>query len=234
MKPNDRLECASCQHLSSSHFNSLDSDGLSEINSNKVCLSFKKGQTIYHEGMRVNGIYCIHKGIAKLSKLGPKGKDQILQFATPGEIAGYRSMLANEPMIGSLVAHTELTACFIPKEVFVNQVKNSPNFSFELLSSSCHELGEWGKVISNMTQKSVKERLSEMLLLLETTFGRNEEGCIDITLTREEMANMVGTATESLIRLLKELKKEEIIETSGKQIKILDHSELKLSADLMY
>lgn len=184
--------------------------------------------------MRVNGIYCIHKGIAKLYKLGPKGKDQILQFATPGEIAGYRSMLANEPMIGSLVAHTELTACFIPKEVFVNQVKNSPNFSFELLSASCHELGEWGKVISNMTQKSVKERLSEMLLLLETTFGRNEEGFIDITLTREEMANMVGTATESLIRLLKELKKEEIIETSGKQIKILDHSELRLSADLMY
>jgi CRP-like cAMP-binding protein len=85
-----------------------------------------------------------------------------------------------------------------------------------------------------MTQKSVKERLSEMLLLLETTFGRNEEGFIDITLTREEMANMVGTATESLIRLLKELKKEEIIETSGKQIKILDHSELRLSADLMY
>jgi len=234
MKLNSRLECASCQHLATSHFNSLDSEGLSEINSNKVCLAFKKGQTIYHEGMRVNGIYCIHKGIAKLSKLGPKGKDQILQFATPGDIAGYRAMIANEPMIGSLVAHTELTACFIPKEVFVHQVKSSPSFSFELLSASCHELGEWGKVISNMTQKSVKERLSEMLLLLETSFGTNELGYIDITLTREEMANMVGTATESLIRLMKELKQEKIIETRGKQIRILNRNHLKLSADLMY
>lgn len=234
MKPEHRLECASCQHMRSSHFSSLDANGLNKINSNKVCLHFKKAQTIYHEGMRVNGIYCINKGIAKVSKLGPKGKDQILRFVMPGEIAGYRSMLAGEPMVGSLVAHTELTACFIPKEVFIEQVKSSPNFSFELLSASCQELGEWGKVISNMTQKSVKERLSEMILLLEATFGVDESGSIDITLSREEMANMVGTATESLIRLLNGLKKERIISTAGKRIIILDKNQLKLSADLMY
>ena len=197
-------------------------------------MSFKKGQTIYHEGMRVNGIYCLNGGIGKLSKLGPKGKDQIIQFVQPGDMTGYRSMISNEPMIGSLIAHTEVNACFIPKEVFLSQVKNSPSFSFQLLQSSCHELGEWGKVISNMTQKTVKERLAEMLLLLEASFGTNENDQIDIQLSREELANMVGTATESLIRMLGEFKKNDILLTSGKHIQITDKQALKAEADLMY
>lgn len=235
MKPQTiNLDCSTCQHLSKSHFSSLNAEGLGQVNDNKVCMAFKKGQTIYHEGMRVNGIYCLHGGIGKLTKLGPKGKDQIIQFVQPGDIAGYRSMISNEPMVGSLIAHTEVRACFIPKDVFLNQVKNSPSFSFKLLQASCHELGEWGKVISNMTQKSVKERLAEMLLLMEASFGKNEQKCIDIQLSREELANMVGTATESLIRMLGELKKDGIISTSGKNIEILNHQMLKAEADLMY
>ena len=234
MHPVNKHDCATCQHLSKSHFSSLDADGLDTINSNKVCMSFKKGQTIYHEGMRVNGIYCLNGGIGKLSKLGPKGKDQIIQFVQPGDMIGYRSMISNEPMIGSLIAHTEVNACFIPKEVFLNQVKNSPSFSYQLLQSSCHELGEWGKVISNMTQKTVKERLAEMLLLLEASFGTNENDQIDIQLSREELANMVGTATESLIRMLGEFKKNDILLTSGKHIQITDKQALKAEADLMY
>jgi len=234
MQQGQKHDCATCQHLSKSHFNALDSDGLQAVNDNKVCMSFKKGQTIYHEGMRVNGIYCLNGGIGKLSKLGPKGKDQIIQFIQPGDMVGYRSMIANEPMIGSLIAHTEVHACFIPKDVFLNQVKNTPTFSFQLLQSSCHELGEWGKVISSMTQKTVKERLAEMLLLLEATFGTKEGGEIDIQLTREELANMVGTATESLIRMLGEFKKSGILNTSGRNITITDKQALKAEADLMY
>jgi len=89
-------------------------------------------------------------------------------------------------------------------------------------------------VISSMTQKTVKERLAEMLLLLEATFGTKEDGEIDIQLTREELANMVGTATESLIRMLGEFKKSGILNTSGRNITITDKQALKAEADLMY
>lgn len=226
-------DCALCPHLGHGHLASLDKEGLDQISKNRTCLSFKKGQTIYHEGMRVNGIYCLHGGIAKLNKLGPKGKEQILKFVQPGELAGYRAMIGNEPMSGSLVAHTEVRACFIPKEIFLTQLRNNPTFSFNLLAASCKELGEWGKIITNMSQKSVKERLAELLLLLNATFGEHEEGYIDIQLTREELANMVGTATESLIRLLSELKKEGAIDTSGKKLYIKNIHKLKAQAELM-
>lgn len=228
------IECASCAHLSTSHLSALDAEGLGTVSKNRVCLSFKKGQTIFHEGMRVNGVYCVHGGIGKLMKLGPKGKDQILSFVQPGEIAGYRAMVSNDPMIGTLIAHTEVKACFIPKDIFLTQIKENPKFSFKLLEASCHELGEWGKVISNMSQKTVRERLAELLLVLRSTFGVHEEGYIDLQLSREELANMVGTATESLIRLMTEMKKEGLISTQGKKITVENDGALKVAADLMY
>jgi CRP-like cAMP-binding protein len=227
-------DCAHCLHLSQSHLNTLTTDELDGISKSRSCLVFKKGQIIYHEGMRVNGIYCLHGGIAKVTKLGPKGKDQILKFMQPGDLAGYRSMVSNEPMAGSLVAHTEVRACFIPKEIFLSTLRENPAFSLDLLKESCHELGEWGKIVTHMAQKSVKERLAELLLLLQATFGTTEDGVMDIQLTREELANMVGTATESLIRLLSELKKDGIIESSGKKIKILNISALNAQAELAH
>ena len=143
-------------------------------------------------------------------------------------------MIANEPMIGSLLAHTELRACFIPKEIFLSALRSNPTFSLELLKESCKELGDFGTVITHLSQKTVKERLAELLLLLSSTFGTDESGAIGIQLTREELANMVGTATESLIRLLSELKKDGIISTSAKSIIILNHSALIAQAELSH
>jgi len=231
---NHPTDCAHCPHLSQSHLNTLTTDELSDISKNRSCLSFKKGQVIYHEGMRVNGIYCVHGGIAKVTKLGPRGKDQIIKFMQPGDLAGYRAMVSNEPMAGSLVAHTEVRACFIPKEIFLSTLRENPAFSLDLLKESCHEWGEWGKIVTHLAQKSVKERLAELLLLLESTFGTDEEGAIDIQLTREELANMVGTATESLIRLLSDLKKDNLVITKGKKITITDASGLQSEAELMH
>lgn len=226
--------CATCAHLTKSHLGTLTTDELKDISNNRSCLSFKKGQVIYHEGMRVNGIYCVHGGIAKVTKLGPRGKDQIIKFIQPGDLAGYRAMVSNKPMAGSLVAHTEVRVCFIPKETFLGKLRENPAFSLDLLKESCHELGEWGKIVTNLSQKSVRERLAELILLLQATFGTNDEGSIDISLTREELANMVGTATESLIRLLSELKKEGAISTSGKQIHIKNMNLLTRISELTH
>ena len=96
-----------------------------------------------------------------------------------------------------------------------------------MLKLSCHELGEAGKMITSLAQKNVKERLAEILLILNSTFGEDEEGYIDINLTREEIANMVGTATESVIRLISELRKEGLIRSKGKRIALENRSSLR-------
>lgn len=219
--------CQVCQKQSESAFQGLSADGLNEISQLKTCVSFRKGQVIMHEGARPQGVYCIHKGKVKLYTLGTEGKEQIIRFITDGDLIGYRSILSDEPISASATALEDTFACYIPKSSFFKVIEDNPKFSLNMLKLSCHELGEAGKMITSLAQKNVKERLAEILLILSSTFGEDEEGFIDINLTREEIANMVGTATESVIRLISELRKEGYIRSKGKRIAVEDKRSLR-------
>ena len=180
-----------------------------------------------HEGARPQGVYCLHNGKVKLYKMGIDGKEQITRFATNGDLIGYRSILSDEPISASVTALEDTFACYIPKSSFFEVIEENSKFSLNVLKRACHELGEAGKMITSLAQKTVRERLAEIMLILTATFGEDEEGYIDIKLTREEIANMVGTATESAIRLISEMKEEGLIETKGKRIKLLERSQLR-------
>ncbi|HBF20721.1 MAG TPA: hypothetical protein DDW81_11535 [Cryomorphaceae bacterium] len=145
---------------------------------------------------------------------------------------GYRSILSDEPISASITALEDTYACYIPKSSFFEVIEENPKFSLNVLKLSCHELGEAGKMIASLAQKTVRERLAEIMLVLRATFGEDEEGYIDIKLTREEIANMVGTATESAIRLLSELKDEGCISTQGRRIKLEDRAALRKIASV--
>lgn len=185
-----------------------------------------------HEGARPQGVYCIHKGKSKFSRLGSDGKEQIIRFATDGDLIGYRSILSEEPIAATVRALEDTFACYIPKSSFFEVIEQNPKFSLNVLKLSCHEMGEASKMITSLAQKNVKERLAEIFLILRATFGEDEEGYIDVKLTREEIANMVGTATESGIRLISRLKEEKLIETQGRRTKIIDLSKLRQHASV--
>ena len=112
--------------------------------------------------------------------------------------------------------------CFIPAEILITLIKSNPAFSLELLKLACHELGEANSFITDIAQKTVRERLAEILLLLMNDFGIDEQNNLKISLTREELANIVGTATESVIRLLSEFKSDKLVELNGRKIRILN------------
>jgi len=224
--------CQFCAQHPDSAFNGMKREGLEEISQLKTCVSFRKGQVIMHEGARPQGIYCVHRGKIKLYTLGTEGKEQIIRFVTKGDLIGYRSILSDEPISASAAALEDTHACYIPKSSFFKVIEDNPKFSLNLLKLSCHELGEAGKMITSLAQKNVKERLAEILLILNTTFGVDEEGYIDINLTREEIANMVGTATESVIRLISELRKEGYIRSKGKRIGLEDRAALRQMASV--
>ncbi|KAB2814046.1 Crp/Fnr family transcriptional regulator [Phaeocystidibacter luteus] len=221
------FDCANCGKRHLSLFKDLTSEEVDELNNVKACTSFKKGQIMMSEGSRPNGVFCIHSGKAKLHRLGQNGKDQIIRFAVNGDLIGYRSLLSEEPLSATVEALEDVHACYIPKQVLFSFLEKNPKFSLNILRMACHELGEAGKLITDIAQKSVRERLAEVLLMLKAQFGLNEEtGAIDITLTREEIANMVGTATESVIRLISEFKGDGLIEVKGRNITILDEAQL--------
>ncbi len=221
------FDCANCGKRHLSLLKDLSPDEVTELNNVKACTSFRKGQVLMNEGSRPNGVYCIHSGKAKLHRMGQNGKDQIIRFAVNGDLVGYRSLLSEEPLSATVEALEDLHACYIPKHVLFEFLEKNPKFSLNILRMACHELGEAGKLITDIAQKSVRERLAEVLLVLKIQFGTNEEtGAIDISLTREEIANMIGTATESVIRLISEFKSDGLIDVKGRHITLLDEPQL--------
>jgi len=218
--------CDKCAMDTGAIFKHLTRDEADTVNFEKEFRQFRRGEILYNEGGRISGFYCIHKGIVKVFKTGFDGKEQIIRFAKPGDIIAYRSVLSNEPACTSAKVIEDCQACFIPSEILIRLVKTNSNFAHELLKLACHELGEANAFITDIAQKTVRERLAEIILLLVNDFGLDEQNYLQISLTREELANIVGTATESVIRLLSEFKSDKLVELNGRKIRILNNKGL--------
>ncbi len=225
--------CERCALETNSIFKHLTPEEVEMINFEKDFRQYRRGDVLYQEGNRISGFYCIHKGIIKVFKTGFDGKEQIIRFAKEGEIIAYRSVLSNEPACTSAKVIADCQVCFIPSEILVTLIKANSAFSLELLKLACHELGEANSFITDIAQKTVRERLAEILLLLMNDFGLDEHNNLEISLTREELANIVGTATESVIRLLSEFKSDKLVELNGRKIRILNRKGLEKISNVL-
>jgi CRP-like cAMP-binding protein len=214
--------CDSCSLETGSIFKYLTPEEAQALNFEKDFRQYKRGDILYQEGNRISGFFCINSGIIKVFKTGFDGKEQIIRFAKAGDIIAYRSVLSNELACTSAKVIEDCQVCFIPSEILVSFKKSNPAYALELLKLACHELGEANSFITDIAQKTVRERLAEVLLFLVHDFGLDEEQFLNISLTREELANIVGTATESVIRLLSEFKSDKLVELNGRKIKILN------------
>jgi len=219
--------CDKCALETGAIFRYLTRDEVDMINFEKEFRLFRRGDVLYKEGSRISGFYCIHSGIIKVFKTGLDGKEQIIRFAKPGDIIAYRSVLSNEVACTSAKVIEDSQVCFIPAEILISLVKSNSTYAHELLKLACHELGEANSFITDIAQKTVRERLAEILLLLVHDFGLDEQNYLQISLTREELANIVGTATESVIRLLSEFKSDKLVELTGRKIRILNKKGLE-------
>jgi len=224
--------CSSCTIRTHSLFRHLNEKEIQDISFIKITKTHKRGSIIYREGNRMKGFYCVNSGIVKIYKTGFDGKEQILRFAKPGDLIGYRSVISNELACTTAEILQESTLCHIPTDMLLHLVKTNGEFAVALMKLTCKELGEANTYITDIAQKTVKERLAEILILLDSEFGTNDLGILNISLTREELSNIVGTATESIIRLLSEFKNDGSIELNGRKIKILDKPGLKYIANI--
>lgn len=218
-----------CEQCIVKQFNSLKSltkDELMRISNCKTSHIIKKGTILFEEGETLNGVYCVKDGICKLSKLSANGKDQIVKMVVKGQLLGQRSLISDESSNLQATALNDMEVCFIPKSEIIADLQKNPKFSFDVLKDMAQDLKEADDVIVNMAQKSVRQRLAETLIYINDSFGTNPDGTLSVLLSREDYANIVGTATESAIRVLSQFKKEGLISIIGKQIKIDDLSGL--------
>lgn len=225
--------CNDCASKSHSVFCRLHHDELEMLSDHKTTLHYKKGTPIFHEGSYPNGVYCIQQGKVKLTIQGDSYKEQIVRLCKAGDLLGYRALFAGDKLSATATTLDDSVICFIPKENFLNVIKMSSSFSLDMLSLMSRDIRIADENITHMAQKPVRERTAEAIVLLMDTFGFEADGkTIDVKLSREEIANIIGTAMETVVRFLTELRKDHIIDLKGKQIIVENKKELIRLANL--
>jgi len=210
-------------------------DDIDELVDRKISTIYKKGQTIFYEGMMPTGLYCLNRGKIKIAKQGNDGKEQIVRFVLEGGLLGVRSMMGGRKYSASATTLEESIVCYIDQKTFFKLTTKYPHISQCVLTLICALLEEAEAKMTSLAQKPVRERLAEGLLILDELFN-GKGGCrVDeknnvISLTREDLANIIGTATETVIRLLSEFKDEKLIETEGRKITLKSKKGLQKAA----
>ncbi|MBF0206465.1 MAG: Crp/Fnr family transcriptional regulator [Oligoflexia bacterium] len=223
-------KCEGCPAFSFSIFCDPELKKLLDVGDHRVVNVYKRGQTLFVQGNPPYGLYCLSSGKIKVSNVGPDGRESIVRIAVAGDILGHRSMFTGQYYMGTATAIEDSVVCFIDKKFVEKLMADDPRIAHNIISKMGRDLGRAEKMVASFSQKNVPERLAELLLNLRMAYGVQDGSSgkwrLDIKLTREEMASMIGTASETLIRFLSEFKEDGLIEQQGKVIYITDLSGL--------
>ncbi|MDO9182753.1 MAG: Crp/Fnr family transcriptional regulator [Bacteriovorax sp.] len=236
MKKTTNVSCENCVSKSEGIFCDLGIPEMDQISHHKINNTYKKGQTLFIQGNHPFGIYCISNGNIKLTKTGLDGKETIVRIAHGGDILGHRSLFTDDNYSATATAMEDTEVCFIDKKFILKIIENNPSVALSIINKLSRDMGAAESKLSSLHQKNVRERLAELILSLKASHGVKENGRwkIDLKLTREEMATMIGTANETLIRFMTEFKDAGILEQEGKTIFIKDEEELLNWANINY
>lgn len=201
-----------------------DKDLLEEVMHNK---KYRKHEAIFTEGTLPTGIFYVKVGKVKKYKVDNDGREQIIYIYNPGEFFGYSAILSEESYGDTTVAIENAIISFISKDDFINILNTSVVFSRLLLKSLSHEFSVMANLMAVLSQRTVRERVALSLLILHDKYKIDDtEKGVFIMLSRADLANMAGTANETLARVLHEFKEDSLIWMEGRKIQLLDLKQL--------
>ncbi len=225
--------CKDCPNCKISVFSDLKDEDFDFLNYEKSIVQLNKGQVLFLQDTKPHGLYCVKKGKIKVFRRGSEGKEQIVRLAHDADVVGYRALVSDENYQCGAAALEETTLCYVPKRALDQLMGTNISIYKKMIGLLASDLKNAELKISDLAQKPVRERVAETLIMLKQKYGVDEDGyTLNVSLTREEMANLVGTATESLIRILSDFRKEGFIEIEQKKIKIIDFDHLYATAHL--
>lgn len=217
--------CVGCPTRARSVMNDIPDELLRELEAVKVTNIYKKGQTIFYEGNKPYGVYCLKSGNVKLYKTNTEGKAFITNVTGGGALLGYRYFFTEEMYSASSEAIEDTVVCFIDKERFLELLKKYPPFAMKLLTLMGEEIRSSEKSVASMAYNSTNERIAAMILQLKETYGvkfDDETIKINIQLSRNDLAGLAGTTTETIVRTLSWLKEKDLVKTVNKFLHITD------------
>ena len=194
---------------SDSIFEGLPVSDLDMLNKNMVTHNYKKKEILFREGSYPTGIYYVKKGKVKKYKTDKEGREQIFYVCKKGEIVGYHALISEEKYTDTSETIEESIISFIPKDDFLKTIQTSRVLSNRLLKCMSHEFGVLVNGLAVFAQRTVRERLALSLILLRDKYKKEipDKKPVELDLSRDDLAKFVGTARETLVRLLHDLKK---------------------------
>ncbi|MDE6757048.1 MAG: Crp/Fnr family transcriptional regulator [Muribaculaceae bacterium] len=190
--------------------------------------NFKKNQIIYAEGEAPEYLWCLLKGKVKKFKEGVGGRAQILRLIRPVQYFGYRAYFAQEPYVSSAGAFEASTLGAVPMELVMDLIRNNNNLAIFFIKELSRNLGGSDTKIVNLTQKHIRGRLAEALIVLKDNYGyEDDNSTLKIYMAREDLANLSNMTTSNAIRTLSGFVNEKIITVDGRRIRILNEAMLK-------
>ncbi len=196
------------------------------IDAHRKMFYFKKGEMLCQEEDEVGGIFFVYSGTVKVHKKWGDDKELIVRFARKGDIVGHRGLGSATTFSISATALGPVSACYIDLQFFLTTLKVNQEFLFQLMLFFADELKESERRMRNLAHMPVKGRIAQALMNLKEKFGCDKYGFIDIILSRQDIASYTGTTYETVFRILSELMEDNVIELSGKRIRIKDTRKL--------
>ena len=204
---------------------------LKKLSTDKKSRVYKKKEILFHEGDSPNYLLFIKSGKVKSFKMNEEGKEYITELNKAGEFLGYTALLENTACNDTATALEDSEIMLIPKDDFLNLVYSNRDVSSQFMKMLSNNIAEKEEKLLNLAYNSVRKRVAEALCLLEKRYKDKDDAKFSMAITREDLANIVGTATETVIRTLSDFKEEKLIEIKGRNITIVAPEKL---ANLKY
>lgn len=206
-------------------FSGLSRTQLAELQSIVLEKNFGKGGLIFSEGDEGDGFYVILQGRVKVFKVSADGKEHILHIFTPGQTFGEVPVFAGEHFPASAEAIHETRVIFFPRSAFVALLEKNPSLSLKLLADLSVKLRQFAAQIENLSLKEIPARLATYLLVLAEEQGRDDH--VTLSISKGQLASLLGTIPETLSRILAKLSAQQLIQVEGRKIILMDAEGLR-------
>ena len=206
-------------------FQGLPQKQLAELTRIIVDRKYKHGELIFSEGDEASGFFVLLSGRLKIFKLSPDGKEQILHFVEPGDPFAEVAMFAGSHYPAHAEALKESQAIFFPRTAFEKLIKKNPDLAMNMLAILSQRLKYFSRLVEDLSLKEVPQRLAAYLLYLGGIGNNNLP--IDLSISKGQLASLLGTIPETLSRILNKMASQGIIEVKGRTMKLLNKDALK-------
>jgi CRP-like cAMP-binding protein len=217
-----------CIESASSIFRGIDQKDKAALDSHHIITNYRKGEVILHEGNRQKGFDCLVKGKAKIFRTGAGNREQIIRMLKPQNFINYRSLFCDILNPFFVTAVEDSIVLTYDRQVFLRILKNNADLSVRFIKLLSQDLLFTDNRLVSLTQKHVRGRISESIILLRDFYGVEADGrTLGVLLSRDDLAHFSNMTTSNAIRTLSELVSENILNVHGRKIVILDHKKLE-------